>query len=292
MDFDDNSRLIGCIGWTDFTKAMSKVKEPYMLTATEIANKDCTVATLQTLDSDIALLNKYHYLPVVDSERYFQFYICDKSNWSLWMDGQEFEINYWRTSFTQRYVKEGIPKLTCDRIYVNDFNVKKHFLEYLKGTVIEIGAGPFAGYIWSAHEATRRVIIEPLADKYSDLREEFDVQIPDIEKIEFFSQGADVFIPELINSADAILCQNALDHTPDWPFVLGNIARYTKKGGILYLGTDIDHHSSGMPGHYNITYNPEKLYQLLNSLGFDIIYKHCYSRTCGNNFVTAVGIKY
>jgi len=290
VDFDDNCRLIGCIGRTDLNKLNNETSFE-TLTAADIANKDCRVATLLTLEDDIPLLNKYHYMPVVDENYCFQFYVCDKSNWSKWSIDQEYELDYHQELFHNIYHKEGFPKKTIDKIIVNDENIKELIYKRLNGTILEIGAGPYFGYILYAKNALRRIIIEPLADKYADLRKEYNIEMPDSENIEIISQGGDIFIPELEKVADVIFCQNALDHTPDWPFVLANISLYCKKGGILYLGTDIDHHASKITGHYNISYNPDRLYGLLNALGFNIIYKNCYVRTIGNNFVAVVGIK-
>jgi len=292
VDFIKDNLFLGCIGRAEFEKALSKLNMLDSLTAVDIANKKCRTATLQTLDNDIKDLIKYRYLPVVDSRRQFQFYLTDQSNWSHWSNiDQGSELAFWRSFLTKRYPTEGIPRLTVDRICVNDEGIKKSLIRRLSGTVIEIGAGPFAGFLWSIQEAAHRVIIEPLANEYAILRKEFFVEILDIEGVLMYPQGADIFIPELVESADVILCHNALDHTPDWPFALGNIARYTKKGGMVYIGTDIDHHASSMLGHYNITYNPDRFYKLLEAFGFDIQYKHCYSRTIGNSFVAVVCIK-
>lgn len=291
VDFDDSCRFIGYIGITEFAKAINWTENICTLTAEDIANTNCCVATLETLDNDISLLEKYSHLPVVDSDERFQFYVCQKSNWGDWAENQKFEINAWRNGFNTNNNNEGFPKRLIDRICVCDESVIQLVLEKANGTVIEVGAGPFLGYIWSIPKSKRRIIIEPLADKYAALREEYGLKIPNSADIETYLQGADIFIPELASQADVVLCQNALDHTPEWPFVLGNIARYMKKDSILYLGTDIDHHASDVPGHHNITYNPDKLYSLLNALGFELIYKQCYTRTIGNTFCSVVGTK-
>gem|GEM_PF-5869702 len=169
----------------------------------------------------------------------------------------------------------GISVTNLDRIQIYDMVIKKKLLEKsVNGNVIEVGAGPLCGFILSLKNTLSKTIIEPLAEKYAELRKHLNIEVPNSDEINYFSIGADIFVPELYNTADLILCQNCLDHTTEWAFSLGNLTTYAKKGCIMYFACDLDFHvpTSNMTGHYNSTYNPKKMIQFLMNLGWNIIY--------------------
>jgi hypothetical protein len=104
--------------------------------------------------------------------------------------------------------------------------------------------------------------------------------------------GGDVYIPELKDSIDGIIiCQNALDHTPNWMFILSNIASYARGGGChLYLWTDIDH-LFDPTGHFNIAQNPTAMFRLVENIGFGLIYSRIFTSQNGNLGICLVGVK-
>jgi hypothetical protein len=115
-----------------------------------------------------------------------------------------------------------------------------------------------------------------LANEYRKLRDELSINIPGLDGVEFFAKPADTYIPELKDSVDGvIICQNALDHTPNWCFILSNISSYAKRGSYLYLWTDIQHPIANPVGHFSITPDPIQFSRLIETFGYDIIYVGC-----------------
>jgi hypothetical protein len=122
------------------------------------------------------------------------------------------------------------------------------------------------------------------------MRNELDIEIENIEDIISYSVPADCYIKELGNTVDGlIICQNALDHTPKWPFILNNISSYAARGCCFYLWTDIDHVSTN-EGHFDIAQNPLKIFQMVENLGFNLIYQKVHV-PFGNLNVCCVGVK-
>jgi len=68
-----------------------------------------------------------------------------------------------------------------------------------------------------------------------------------------------------------IYIRNCIDHTPDWVFILSNIASYARPGCELMIWNDIDHSASGADeGHYNITRDRGAFLRLIENFGFRI----------------------
>lgn len=290
VDFTDG-RLVGTITIGDINRAMDAKGSLQNISAKNIANTECARATLEDIDDELYKLKKYKFLPVVDSNGIFRYFVASHS--LDWNEAQDYEFGFWKKYFTDKISEKRIYYL--EKINVFDPDVREQVIRKAKGaTVIEIGAGPYCGLLGSMKDAARRIIIEPLADKYAELRNQFNVDwLHKVEEITFYSVGGERYIPELANKADLLICHNALDHTPDWPFVLGNMAAYVNKGGLLCLSTDIDHHGKNelIDGHYNITYNPQKLFRLIQNLGFSLLYKGyglTWHHTTG---VSVVGVK-
>jgi hypothetical protein len=79
-------------------------------------------------------------------------------------------------------------------------------------------------------------------------------------------------IPELIGQIDgALFVRNCIDHSPSWPFILGNISRYLAPGGQLLIWNDLLHPDSYKDGDYDICDNKEMFRDLIISFGFQIV---------------------
>ena len=136
---------------------------------------------------------------------------------------------------------------------------------------MEIGSGPFGVYLSTMQHAKVRSLIEPLHKQYETLLKQYNLHNI-FESIDNrFDVGADIYIPELKNSVDGIiLCRNALDHTPNWSFVLSNISSYARSNCYLNIWTDIQHSLLQDEGHYNLTVNKDNFVRLVENLGFEI----------------------
>lgn len=76
-----------------------------------------------------------------------------------------------------------------------------------------------------------------------------------------YSQPAESLVESLVGKCDYVHCWNVLDHTYDWKQILENITLYSKKGGIVLLGTDL--HSTPHVGHPGID-NKDEFFRFVN----------------------------
>ncbi|MFN7906413.1 MAG: hypothetical protein ACK5P5_14625, partial [Pseudobdellovibrionaceae bacterium] len=114
----------------------------------------------------------------------------------------------------------------------------KKFLEHISGKIcVDIGPCVYSPLAtWDV--AGKRIAIEPLFEPI-DRWQKQHLGRSVFENLTCYSTGADEFIPELFNKIDgAIYCRNMLDHTPNWAFVLSNIASYAIPGCKLLLWND------------------------------------------------------
>jgi len=288
IDFS-NGMLIGVITPGDIIKAMENIVNLELATAKDIANRNCAHATMDNIEDKLHEIKKYGFLPVVDTYGVFR-YIADSSALE-WADAQDYEINEWENYFASCVKRKEAKYLPKIRVYNPDVRAKV-LQKAVGGIVLEIGAGPFCGFVGTTENTAERIIIEPLANKYAELRKKYNVDwLYEIDDIKFYPLGGDRYISELSNKTDLTICHNALDHTPEWPFVLGNMVKYTKKGGIFYLFTDFKHYKTHTEGHYSMTYNPLKIYKLIENMGMKIIYKNCAMSEHRSAAISVVGVK-
>lgn len=275
VDFSEGQkRVVGVITPSNLSRAGSDSN----ICCRDIMNRHFRYTTVEHLDRDIDELNNVPFMPVVDEGMNLLFVVY-RASCHLWNDAQEYEFNWWRRRF-ERYKNSDLTKLYPSEISLPQQCVSMIQKKVASGchTCIEIGAGPVLGYIKDVPSTNKRIIIEPLCERYAELRRQYGIALPNEEGITFYPKGGDIFIPDLKDSADIIFANNMLDHTPEWPFVLGNIAEYARKGCLLYIGNDIDHHVERVTGHFNITYNPEKYLRLIRQLGFEIIWRGYWPR--------------
>lgn len=131
---------------------------------------------------------------------------------------------------------------------------------------------------------SKRIAIEPLGTPISEWQRA-QLGSSTFDDLILEPCGADVFLPNYENAIDgAIFCRNMLDHTPHWPFVLGNISRYAKAGSSLLLWCDIFHYGLADEGHFEITEDETAFRRLIESLGFEIEYEFSIGARAQKNY--------
>lgn len=162
-------------------------------------------------------------------------------------------------------VKKNDPEIFGSR---EDF-VKCH--EHIRGKVVmDIGCGPCGGNAGSYYQASKRVLIDPLANDYRNYQvKKFGRSLLDDEAV-IYSQPAEKFIPEMEGKVDGmIICRNTLDHCKK-PFkILDNIARYAAPGCYFFVWTDLYHVAGHDDGHSHITKDVASFERyILETMGF------------------------
>jgi hypothetical protein len=146
---------------------------------------------------------------------------------------------------------------------------------------LEIGSGPMghlAGRPWMG----RRIVIDPLIDKYRSYQLRRFGQTVWTEDIRTYSSAAESVIAELRGAIDgSIVCRNALDHTEDPLGVIAAISEYATAGCYLLFWSDIWHLRGLTIGHRNITRSAAAMDALLIGFGFDIIQNGAQIRAPG-----------
>jgi hypothetical protein len=110
--------------------------------------------------------------------------------------------------------------------------------------MLDVGCGSRPCFDWFTGGAKH--YIDPLLSQF--------VRIPKMapywkDKADMYSAPAEETIDGLVGKCDYVHCWNVLDHTYGWMEVLQNIVKYTKKGGICLMGTDLGiKESKGHPG--------------------------------------------
>jgi len=275
----DGKKLVGTLSKDDVHNAYDCGMHSFSIR--DIYNENFQYTTLKTISND---LNNFaeHFLytrtPVLNDDGSVTAILYKNSlaNNIKWSNAQTFEVGWW-----EKIIKEmnGLSVVNDSRFYprFESKNINPEIKSLIKNcwknkVCLEIGAGPHYGLIVNLKQARARIVIEPLAEEYQSLREKLLIDI-DTEGIELYSKPADFYITELSNYVDGlIICQNVLDHTPNWSFVLSNISHYAKSGACLYIWSDIQHTSAEPTGHFNITPDPYQVYRLLDALGFDLLH--------------------
>lgn len=160
----------------------------------------------------------------------------------------------------------------------------ENFLEDIKGKSC-LDIGPCISSPLSQWDHTgESFIIEPLIDKVEKWQiEEFGFSF--FDGLHTINAPAEYTQEKLIGKIDgAIFCRNCIDHSPLWPFILGNIARYASQNCYLLLWTDLDHGSEADEGHYDIVKEPQLFKNLIESFGFDIIHEYSDLKREGVNW--------
>jgi hypothetical protein len=159
-----------------------------------------------------------------------------------------------------------------DQWFLGNAGLWTTFLEHVRDRKnLEIGSGPF-GYLAPCHWMKRRIVIDPLIDKYRAYQIKHFGKTFWTADIETHAVPAEQVVEELRGAIDGcIVSRNALDHMADPLAALEMIGEYAAPGCYLLLSTDIWHMDGGDVGHRNITRSAAVLDGLLNGLGFDIL---------------------
>jgi len=163
-----------------------------------------------------------------------------------------------------------------DLQYANNYRsaILKEFLPYLKGEIIEVGAGigQFTELLKTINDAKRILTIEPHEPFVKKIKQ----TLPDIEAIRGTIKSVN-----LNSQWDAIVCVNVLEHIKDDLDELkyynqllenngGNLCLFVPARKELY--SDID----ALFGHYR-RYNRKELISKLNQSGFNIVKMHYFN---------------
>ncbi len=146
------------------------------------------------------------------------------------------------------------------------------FVEHVRNrTNLEIGSGPF-GYLAPCYWMKRRIVIDPLIDKYRASQMTHFGKTFWTADIETHAAPAEHIVEPLRGAVDGcIVSRNALDHMEDPLAALEAIGAYAAPGSYLLLWSDIWHRDGGDVGHRNITRSTSALDKLLDGLGYRIV---------------------
>ena len=250
--------------------------------AGDICNKNFSYTTIDTVEKDSHILKERRVIPMLDDQSRLLFILYPSKTYADWKTAQAIELDYWREELR---TNENHTKPLSNRTeffrnrlrgYIGSDEAFNILLERSKDRkCMEMGGGGHGGYASVlAPLASQYTMIEPLADDYASLRQELKIDIPSMHTV---SMEGECFFEEMKNSIDGVcIFQNALDHTPNWPFLLNNITSYLQKDALLYLWSDVYHLGQPNKAHFNITNSPNALIRLVENLGFEILHKRIY----------------
>lgn len=178
------------------------------------------------------------------------------------------------SAWERERAKGGLWQGADDQWFLGDAALWTTFVAHVKDrTNLEIGSGP-VGYLAPCYWMKRRVVIDPLIDKYRAYQVKRFGKTFWTGDIETHAVPAEKTVEELRGAIDGcIVSRNALDHMDDPLAALETIAEYAASGCYLLLWTDIWHVDGGDVGHRNITRSANVLDKMLDGLGFDIVQK-------------------
>jgi hypothetical protein len=166
----------------------------------------------------------------------------------------------------------GLWQSAGDEWFQGNVDLYGAFVEHVRDRKnLEIGSGPF-GYLAPCYWMRRRIVIDPLIEKYRAYQIKRFGKTFWTSDIETHAVPAEQTVEELRGAIDGcIVSRNALDHMEDPLAAIEMIAEYAASGCYLLLSADIWHMDGGDVGHRNITRSPAVLDKVLNGLGFDIL---------------------
>ncbi|MDR0918606.1 MAG: hypothetical protein LBM93_05075 [Oscillospiraceae bacterium] len=273
----DKGILVGVIALKEITDLIENETK----NISDVMNRNFKYIKYNELYDGIMNTDFFSFIPIVNDNMKLLYVLNRKTLGKVdeFIESQKFEIVYWKEISENKQFWEKCNENTDleSTLYYQDFGDYYNVIEnsVYKKTCLEIGAGPWGGITVALPDIEKRIIIEPLAEKYFELLKQTSSNTEKFKNIEYYSTQGENFIPELEQKIDgSIFCQNCLDHTPEWYFLLSNLASYAVKGCKFVLWTDIDHLCANPVGHYNITWNPENLFRLIENLGFKIEMKN------------------
>ena len=180
--------------------------------------------------------------------------------------------------------KELTSELFMKDFFNNESSRWLEFADWIEGKVcLELGpnvAGTLCTWWWSG----KRIVIEPLIERIKDYQKDNFNHTIYTDDIVCHALPAEVLIPDLVGAVDGVVvCRNCIDHSPEWIFILNNIATYTAHGAFLLFWSDL-FHNERESGHYNLTRDVEGFKRLLSNLGFDFLHEFSYEDRNTLNF--------
>jgi hypothetical protein len=188
------------------------------------------------------------------------------------MQHPKFNLALEQADSSEFYASSGyVDPTLLKEFFSSDLENWSNFVKHISGKrVMEIGPCLITEISrWDI--ASERIAVEPL---YNEI---FDYQNKTFGKngfpnVRVYTSPAEELIPELVSKIDgALFVRNCIDHSPNWPFILGNISRYLSSGSYLLIWNDLLHPESYKEGHYDICDSKEMFRDLIISLGFKII---------------------
>ena len=166
----------------------------------------------------------------------------------------------------------GLWQSADDQWFLGDVELFRTFVEHVRDrTNLEIGAGPF-GYLAPCYWMKRRIVIDPLVDKYRAYQIKRFGRTFWTTDIETHAVPAEQIVEPLRGAVDGcIVSRNALDHMEDPLTAIETIGAYAAPGCYLLLWSDIWHRDGGDVGHRNITRSAGVMDKILDGFGFDMV---------------------
>jgi hypothetical protein len=227
------------------------------------------MARLVTLKT---LVRNFLIKPVVSVNPWTSAQKWELGNSIAYMNHSFFKEALERVNQSQFHASTGsVEQTLLNEFFDGDINAWNRFVKDITGKrVMEIGPCLIAeiGY-WDV--ASERIAIEPLFQEISDYQNEIFGK-NGFPNVKVYASPAEKLIPELVSKIDgAIYVRNCIDHSPNWPFILGNIARYLEPGAQLLIWNDLLHPEGYRDGHYDICDDRDMFRDLIISFGFKII---------------------
>src|SRR5262245_48914119 len=153
----------------------------------------------------------------------------DLRSWAAWHEKhQPFELQWWKEALANGHS-------------MDDDGFRAHWQpvkDWIKprGTILDIGCGPRPAF-------APCIVIDPLATDYQAITPQewwLDVEV--------HNACAENFIPGLMDTADTVICWNALDHAIGWQVILENMLSYGTEGARFAVATDFHEPFLGHPG--------------------------------------------
>jgi hypothetical protein len=197
-----------------------------------------------------------------------------------WENSQVYEFNFTRQWMEGEAFSDYLTSLKSDRSHIVA-TLKSYFFQ---GHEAEFDAlclhardrqnleiGPSCGpMIYGFAPTIPPYIIEPTGAKIVEYQRRhfgFDV----FEGGRLFSTDAAKPIAEMERAIDGLIyVRNCIDHSPKWPFIVSNIARYAAPGCRLLFWSEMNHGPTPDIGHYNITDDVTDFLRMVEALGFKI----------------------
>jgi hypothetical protein len=166
----------------------------------------------------------------------------------------------------------GLWQSADDQWFLGNVDLWTAFVEHVRErTNLEIGSGPF-GYLAPCYWMKRRIVIDPLIDKYRTYQLTHFGKTFWTAEIETHAVPAEQLVESLRGAVDGcIVSRNALDHMDDPLAALEAIGAYAASGCYLMLWSDIWRRAGGDVGHRNVTKSAPALDKMLDGLGFAIV---------------------